>query len=241
MLRHLRILLVAGALFAVAPAAAQAATGSSQVLPNQQISQSTSTNWSGYALTGAAPYTSISSNWVQPTADCSATPNSYSSFWVGLDGYNTNSVEQTGTSADCSGSTPNYYGWYEMYPKLPVNYSNPVVPGDSISASVVYLGSNQYKLTLSDTTQGWTQTTTQTSTVATRGSAEVIAEAPSSITGVLPLADFGTVNFSGTKLSPNSIAGANPITMETSGGTVKAKPSAANKSTGSFSVTWYHK
>lgn len=241
MLRHLRILLVAGALLAVAPAAAQAATGSSQVLPNHQIGHATSSNWSGYALTGAAPYTSISSNWIQPTANCSVTPSSYSSFWVGLDGYNTNSVEQTGTDSDCSGTTPTYYGWYEMYPKFPVNYSNPVVPGDSMSASVVYLGSNQYKLTLSDTTQGWTQTTTQTSTTATRGSAEVIAEAPSSITGVLPLTDFGTVNFSGARLSPNSLAGANPITMETSSGTVKAKPSAANKSTGSFSVTWYHK
>jgi hypothetical protein len=126
-----------------------------------------------------------------------------------------------------------------MYPKLPVNYSNPVVPGDSISASVVYEGSNQYKLTLTDVTQGWTQTTTQSSSTAKRGSAEVIAEAPSSITGVLPLADFGTVNFSGSRLSPNSTAGLNPITMETSNGTVKAKPSAASKG-GSFSVTWYH-
>jgi hypothetical protein len=173
-------------------------------------------------------------------ANCSVTPRGFSSFWVGLDGYNTSSVEQTGTEADCSNGAASYYGWYEMYPKLPVNYSNPVVPGDSISASVIYEGSSTYQLTLTDSTQGWSHVTNQTSSTATRGSAEVIAEAPSSITGVLPLTDFGTVNFSGSKVSPNSLAGTNPITMETSGGTIKAQPSTANKTTGSFSVTWHH-
>jgi hypothetical protein len=72
-------------------------------------------------------------------------------------------------------------------------------------------------------------------------SAEVIAEAPSSSSGVLPLANFGTAAFSGAKVNgatlTGSTAGIDPITMQ-SGSTVKAKPtSIAN---GAFSVTWKH-
>ena len=53
----------------------------------------------------------------------------YASFWVGLDGFTSSSVEQTGTDSDCSGRTPDYYGWYEMFPADPVNFTNPVSPG----------------------------------------------------------------------------------------------------------------
>ena len=40
----------------------------------------------------------------------------YSSFWVGIDGYSSSSVEQLGTDSDCAGNTPDYYAWWEMYP-----------------------------------------------------------------------------------------------------------------------------
>src|ERR1044071_5102244 len=93
---------------------------------NHRISNSTSTNWSGYAVTGNR-FTSVSASWTQPSVTCSAT--AYSSFWVGLDGDTSNTVEQTGTDADCSGSTPQYYAWYEMYPKFPVNLKGTVRPG----------------------------------------------------------------------------------------------------------------
>src|SRR5579884_4318905 len=81
--------------------------------PNHRITDSTSTNWSGYAVTGNR-FTSVSASWTEPAVTCSGT--AYSSFWVGLDGDTSNTVEQTGTDADCSGSTPQYYAWYEMYP-----------------------------------------------------------------------------------------------------------------------------
>jgi hypothetical protein len=63
-----------------------------------------SSNWSGYA-TDSGTYTSVSSSWVVPSVSCN-NGTTYSSFWVGLDGYNSNSVEQTGTESDCSGSSP---------------------------------------------------------------------------------------------------------------------------------------
>lgn len=206
--------------------------------PNHRITRSTSTNWSGYAVTGGR-YTSVSASWRQPAATCSGT--AYSSFWVGLDGDTSNTVEQTGTDADCSGSTPRYYAWYEMYPKYPVNYSNPVSPGDTLTASVTTNGSGSFTLTISDTSKGWTRTTTARLKSAKLASAEVIAEAPSSSGGVLPLANFGTVSFSGAKangaLLTTTTPGIDKITMQ-SGTTVKAQPSSI--SNGAFSVAWKH-
>jgi Peptidase A4 family len=205
--------------------------------PNQKVTNSSSTNWSGYAATGNR-FTSISSSWTEPTVLCTGT--AYSSFWVGLDGDTSSTVEQTGTSADCSGSTPQYYAWYEMYPKFPTNLSNPVQPGDAISASVTTDGVGRFTLTISDSTQRWTFSTTQRLKSAALASAEVIAEAPSSRSGVLPLANFGSVTFGSSTANGVSLASFNPdpITM-VSGSTVKAQPGNISSS-GGFSVSWKH-
>ncbi len=199
-----------------------------------------STNWSGYAVTGGTgAFTSVSASWTEPTATCSGHGNKYSSFWAGLDGYNSGSVEQTGTDADCSGSTPVYYGWYEMYPAFPVNFSNPVRPGDSMSASVTFSGSSTFTLVLKDATQGWTQNIVQSQTGLARSSAEVITEAPSSTRGVLPLANFGTVTYSVSSANGTSLGTQNPIQiiMVDNSGKQKDSTSAIN-SMGGFSNTW---
>ena len=204
-------------------------------------SNSVSTNWSGYATTGSK-YTDVQGTWKEPTASCSAGQTAYSSFWVGIDGDTTNTVEQTGTDADCSSGTPTYYAWYEMYPKFPVNLSNPVSPGDTLTAEVSTNGSGSFTLTIKDTTKGWTFTTNQTGKKDKLGSAEWIAEAPSGSGGVLPLANFGTVSFSSCTANGVAIS-SNPnvdeIVMETSGGVVKAQPSGLSGGT-SFSVAWKH-
>ena len=206
--------------------------------PLHMRTNSTSTNWSGYAVTGGR-YTRVSSSWTVPAVKCSGT--AYSSFWVGLDGDTSSTVEQTGTDSDCSGSTPRYYAWYELYPKFPTNYSNPVNAGDHMSATVSTTGNGQFTLTISDSTKGWTRTTNARLKSAKLASAEVIAEAPSSSGGVLPLANFGTVSFSGASangaLLTSSTPGIDAITMA-SGSTVKAQPGSI--SNGSFSVTWKH-
>ena len=199
-----------------------------------------STNWSGYAATGGSgAFSSVSSSWTEPTATCTARRAQYSSFWVGLDGYSSSSVEQTGTDADCSGRTPVYYGWYEMYPAYPVNFSNTVRPGDHMSASVVFSGTNTYTLKLTDSTRGWTQTIVKNQSGLARSSAEVITEAPSSRSGVLPLADFGTVNYSTSSANGASLAGFNPvqIIMINNSGADKDTTSSIS-SGGAFSNTW---
>ena len=126
-----------------------------------QTSIVTSANWAGYAATGSAgQFTSVSSSWIQPAGQCNRV-NQYAAFWVGLDGYASSEV-------DCAGHTPTYYAWYEMYPGASVNFPNPVRAGDHFSASVSYLGSNNFQLTLTDSTRHWTQSLTQTLAGAAR-------------------------------------------------------------------------
>jgi hypothetical protein len=236
--RYLCVAVVGVLATAVALSATGGAASSVRHGPNHRITNSTSTNWSGYAVTGGR-YTQVSSSWTVPSVSCAGT--AYSSFWVGLDGDTSGTVEQTGTDSDCSGSTPQYYAWYEMYPKFPVNFSNPVQAGDKMSASVTTNGSGTFTLTISDTSRGWTNTTNARLKRASLASAEVIAEAPSSSGGVLPLANFGSVGFSNAKangaLLTSSTPNIDPITMQ-SGSTVKAQPGSI--SSGSFSVTWKH-
>jgi hypothetical protein len=199
-----------------------------------------STNWSGYAATGGSgAFSSVSASWKEPTATCSGGSAKYASFWVGLDGFASSSVEQTGTDSDCSGRTPRYYGWYEMFPANPVNFTNPVSPGDSFTASVTFSGTQTYTLVLKDITKGWTQTITKNQSGLARSSAEVITEAPSSQSGVLPLANFGTVSYSASAANGTSLASQNPteIIMIDSSNRDKDSTSAIG-SGGAFSNTW---
>ena len=56
-----------------------------------------SSNWSGYAVTGTG-FNMVSGSWTVPTVICSGL-TTYSSQWVGIDGVNSDTVEQDGTDA----------------------------------------------------------------------------------------------------------------------------------------------
>jgi len=181
-----------------------------------------STNWSGYAVTGAAgSVTSASGSWIVPTV--TGSNGQYAAFWVGIDGYNSATVEQTGILAQVTSSgrtsKTTYYAWYEFYPlesiieittatKTGTSTSTPatVKAQDTISAIVTYVSGTTFTLTITDITEGWTFTTTGSQSGATESSAEWIVEAPSSNFGVLPLANFGTAYFGNdyTKVVPNT-------------------------------------
>jgi hypothetical protein len=197
----------------------------------------TSTTWSGYAAT-AGTYTSVSASWTQPAGHCSN--GQYAAFWAGLDGYNSSTVEQTGTAIECAGSTPVYSAWYEMYPAPPVNYTNTVRAGDHFNATVTYKGGSTFSLYLADTTQGWSHTTTATVAGAARSSAEVIAEAPSSSSGALPLANFATWNVFGSTANGSPLGNAGGLTsiyMVNNAG--QQKDTVSPLSSGeNFSATW---
>jgi hypothetical protein len=212
-------------------------------------SSTTSTNWSGYAVQASAgAVTAVAGSWVVPTV--TGTGTAYSSAWVGIDGYNSNSVEQIGTDSDVVNGVPTYYAWYEMYPNPSSTVTALVVhPGDTIQASVTY-SSGKFTLAITDVTTSKTFSTTQTAASAQRSSAEWVEEAPSSNSGVLPLADFGTVNFSGAQAVINGATGAidnsawssgvEQINMVSSRGASEDTTSKLTDtgSASGFSVTW---
>jgi hypothetical protein len=198
-----------------------------------------STNWSGYAV-HSAKYRSVSATWVVPKPKCAAGSKKYAAFWVGLDGYKSNSVEQTGTDSDCKGKNPKYYGWYEMFPAAPVFFTSKVKPGNVISASVTFSGTNTYKLVLQNKSRGWTKVITKKESGLARTSAEVITEAPSSTNGVLPLADFVKITYSSARVNGKLLKnlGASRIVMINSSGKNKDTTSAVSGSD-TFNNVWY--
>jgi len=62
--------------------------------------QEESTNWAGYAITGPdGSATAVSDTWDVPSTSCGS-QTTYAAFWVGIDGFNSNTVEQTGVLAE---------------------------------------------------------------------------------------------------------------------------------------------
>jgi len=223
----------------------------SSVQPSAVFETVSSTNWSGYAAVtnlnspASNSVTKVSGSWTVPTV--TGKTNAYSSMWIGIDGYSSTSVEQIGTEQDTTKSgAPRYYAWWEMYPNPSILISGMTIsPGDSITASVTYNG--DYLLQITDNTTHQSFSTTQSAT-AQRSSAEWIMEAPSSFSGILPLANFGTAGFSGAQATINGTAGAiddaswqnTSIDMVKRSGSVIAHTLSLTDSanTSSFSVTF---
>ena len=83
-----------------------------------------------------------------------------------------------------------------------------VKPGDAITASVAYNATGKdFVLTIADTTESETYTTTEAAAGAARSSAEWIVEAPSSNRGILPLDNFGSVTFTNAYATINGTTG----------------------------------
>lgn len=219
-----------------------------------------SSNWSGYAVTGSASsVTSASGSWIVPAVTGATT--AYAACWVGIDGFSSSTVEQTGTLSYISGGRSYYEAWYEFYPLqaiMPISLT--VSPGDTISASVTYSTSPSAEFTLyiKDISTGISYSTTESVAslgyTPARSSAEWIVEAPSSNVGVLPLANFGTAYF-GEYYTPlvtgtcyatiNSVPGSigsfgsavQTITMVNSRGAAEATPSSLVDGGTSFTIT----
>lgn len=179
----------------------------------------TDANWAGYAdtLPSNSGYTIISASgyWTVPTVQSPAGSSSaYSSFWVGIDGFNNKSLEQIGITADVLKGVPVYFGWWEMLtasttPPQQIITDVVISSGDKIGAGIVYNPATQaFNMLLEDVTSGASFTTTQTGD-GTGMSAEWVAEDPTIMaTGKLfTLANFGTVDFSGAGLGVENSAG----------------------------------
>lgn len=194
----------AGALARVKPGGPMSIAGNRSSAP-QAFWRSTvdvvSGNWGGYvAQRHGVKFRYARAAFFVPYVNCASTPSSFSGHWVGLDGAGNSTVEQDGILAACQGSTPVYSAWYEMFPLPPVYSTMTVRPGNSIVASAYYdSGTGKFTLSLTDTTNGQHFTHTGACPSASqcqRTSAEVISEAPSNGTSILPLTDFRAESFS---------------------------------------------
>jgi hypothetical protein len=149
-----------------------------------------SDNWSGYAVVGTA-FTQVRGSWVVPSIDCAVNPNGAASFWVGIDGWDNGTVEQTGTESQCNGVEPVAYAWYEFAPKAGVTIrSIRVSPGEDMEAEVRYK-EGRFVVTIADLTMGTYFRTNAAVPRAKRASAEWIAES----NGFSGLPDFDAVRF----------------------------------------------
>jgi hypothetical protein len=208
------------------------------------LTQVQSTNWAGYADTGSS-FSQVAGSWTEPSATCSGRSESLAVFWVGIDGFSSDSVEQDGTLIECDRGTASQFTWWEMFPTNDIQVvGSTLAAGDSITSSVVRSGTS-YTLSVTDSTNPANSfTTTQTCSDCANSSAEWIAEAPSGSNGVEPLAHFSTFTDTGSTVTEGSTSGVissftdDELTMVDNSGNVKALPSALNSSGNGFSVTW---
>jgi len=230
----------------------------------------TSKNWAGYAVgaTGAAfpagtTFSNVYGTWIQPAATCTSGQPTYSAFWVGLGGFDATAqaLEQIGTAVDCgTAQSPTYYAWYELVPAASVRLKLKVSPGDAISGAVTVSG-HVVSLRIRDLTRHTVVNKRLRMAAPDLSSAELIAESPEACNRagacrLLPLANFGTVNFTSGAATATSRSAtfddpawaATQINLQQENGTGPGQlpPGASAASAvptplggnGSFSVTW---
>ena len=200
----------------------------------------TSSNWSGYALSGSkGSYSQITGTWTVPTV-VRTKGSTYSSSWIGIDGFNNSSLIQTGTEQDYTAGHAQYYAWWEILPAAETQITTMTVsPGDSMTASIVNDGGGSWTITLKDVTQSESFTTTQ-SYSGPASSAEWIEEAPTVGGRVATLADYTEATF-----NPGSVNGGNnPSLVVNDGGVMVQKrqqvstPSLPDHDTDGFNVAY---
>jgi hypothetical protein len=172
---------------------------------------SVSSNWSGYSVDSAAGAVSdVRGSWTVPRVTVSSGGNKYAATWLGIDGDNSNTVEQIGTDSDQKNGQPVYYAWYEMYPAnyfyinwatktgIPASSNVPAAAlvgvGDTMCAEVQFLSSSgntsTFRLTVTDTPAGGgtprTFSTDQTIKTPAQSSAEWIVEQTGTLSNFSP-------------------------------------------------------
>lgn len=198
-----------------------------------------STNWSGYAISSGT-YNDITGSWTV-TAVSKSRKATYSSTWIGIDGFNNSDLIQTGTEADYYSGSAHYNAWWEILPAAETPISTiSVKPGDVMNAHIHNNGNGTWTITISDKTNGQSFTTTQ-SYSGPASSAEWIQEAPTVNGRVATLANYGEVT-----MDPGTVNGVNPgLTaadggyMENSSGTqIISMPSNPDSDTDGFNVEY---
>jgi len=196
-----------------------------------------SSNWSGYAKTGN--YTSATAQWVVPSVKASK-GSTYSSAWVGIDGFNNSNLIQTGTESDWYSGSAHYYAWWEILPAAETRITSITVsPGDVMTASITKGSGNSWTITITDTANGEHSSIVQTYT-GPGTSVEWVEEAPSIGGHVATLATYSSPD----TFDPGTANGGNPgLTAADSGVMVQkhkqvSTPSVPDRDTDGFNMAY---
>ena len=198
-----------------------------------------STNWAGYVVSHGV-FTRVTATWTEPAVKTGSQPTEVAALWVGLDGRGTRNLEQIGTLSGMLGGSPAYEVWYEIVPQAPVYVNMAIKPGDSVTASVTTAGDGKFSLFIRNNTTHQAFSTVQSSPGAELVTAEVVAEAPATISGPTPLPDFGTITFTNARVNGRPLGTYRWDRLSMGSDTPQALTSALARDAGTFSVTWKH-
>ncbi|MBD3922974.1 hypothetical protein H8B09_30060 [Paenibacillus sp. PR3] len=196
-------------------------------------------NWSGYALNKSkrGSCRDISGYWIVPLVKPSRT-NTYSSAWIGIDGFGNSSLIQTGTEHDYVNGKTLYYAWWEILPAPETRIRFRVSPFDLMYARITKLGSNKWRILLANKTHGWVfkKVTTYNGPATT---AEWIMEAPSLNGRTTRLANYKTILFKKCRLNrKNPLLQSSDRGIMIQRGKIVSTPSLPNQRRSSFFVAY---
>ena len=221
-----------------------------------------SQNWAGPILTGGT-YDKVTTTFVVPQASCSSgQPETIASFWTGLDGFKSKTVEQAGVDIQCEFGVDSYQAWTEQYPRaaMPVDSTDfDVSPGDEVQVAIARQGDTDHYTLLDMTTGQMYHASATIPRGAQDNSAECIAEAPRGPRGIVPLTNFGSVSFSQCEAevvapvtasdcqltSGSGCPGGSHVALDNIVGRKDhflpvLDATAASDTGGAFTVTWHH-
>ncbi|CDO72003.1 hypothetical protein BN946_scf184943.g38 [Trametes cinnabarina] len=169
-----------------------------------------SSNWSGAVLVaGSGTYKSVTATFTVPTPrEPSGGRGTHSaSAWVGIDGDTCGSaILQTGVDFTVSGSSVSFDAWYEWFPAAAFDFSGFTVrAGDSITATVTASSTTSGTATLINHSTGQQVSHSFSRQPALcQENAEWIVEDFEENGGLVPLANWGTVTFTGASAGTSS-------------------------------------
>lgn len=201
-----------------------------------------SRNWSGYAAS-SGKFTSVTGTWTVPQPQAAGLGPASGATWVGIGGVNSRDLIQAGTEETVGGSgAVSYDAWIEMLPGAARQIPLAVKAGDSITTSIDQQSSGKWLIKIVDNTTGEDYQTTVAYS-STLSSAEWIEEAPSVGRRIVPLDNFGAVQFTAGSAVENGKAvsieqaGGQPISLTDGRGNVLAAPSVLSSDGTGFTVS----
>jgi hypothetical protein len=225
------------------------------------VNTNQSNNWSGYnqgsVEQGGTPpklFSSIGGDWTVPTATQHTSGQAeYSSDWIGIGGgcvdsgctTSDNTLIQTGTEQDVSSSgAASYSAWWEIIPGPSMTITSMTVhAGDKMTASISQSAPGVWAITLKDTTDGQSYTTTVPYS-SSEDTAEWIQETPLILGtnagfAALPNLTSPVFDLATTDGTSANLKASEEMDLVDSSGNVIGAPSAPDPDADGFNVcTW---